>query len=852
MKNVFSSIAAMMFCLGVACAVDAADRLPTAAERFADLQTAESPSFRRHVIPLTGRTGCNARECHGAFSGQGGFSLSLFGYDFDNDHKEMTQDSDGDEQTRRINPMTPEQSLLLLKATRQVSHKGKQRFAKDGWEYNLMLKWIADGAKIDVSETGEFDRLEVFPPEIVFKHPGDKVQLKVLAHWKDGTVEDVTQLTRFRSNDEAVATVADTGQVTSSERGDTHIVAFYDNGIQPVPVMLPVSDLTDARYPQVPTPTRIDELVAAKLRKMGIVPSEICTDAEFLRRVKLDLAGTLPTPAEVKAFLADSSADKRRAKVEELLKSPGYAAWWTTRLNDFAGNSPRRLSAPTGDTNFFSHLLSRQWYDWVYRRVRDNVPYDQIAAGMILASGRTTPDQTYEQHAKEMASYFRTEAPADFADRPTMPYFWQRNNIRKPEEKALAFAHTFIGVRIECAECHKHPFDQWTKTDFKQFQAFFEPIQYAGKPAAAGEPDYRSTLAVFRERLGERASGQKIRAEEFKKQIDEGVLLPWPEVFISENAGRKLTPKEIEKRKKLDPGFSGRVFTPKILGGEEVLLNGYSDPRQPLMDWLRSRDNPYFARALVNRVWANYFGRGIVDPADDMNLANPPSNRELLDYLAIGFIDNGFDMKWLHRQIVNSAAYQRSWKPNETNRLDDRNFSRMVLRRLPAEQVMDAIAQATASTDRLATFDTDLAARAIGPVLYGVESGGNQYVLSVFGRPSRDMNCDCERVADASLLQTIFTRNDPALLSFIEANGKDNLAWVTELRRQRSGKSAARKSLDVDPLIEQIFLRTVSRPPTADETAKARQDIAAAKDPVDGVRDLLWAMLNTREFMVNH
>lgn len=864
MRSFLIFVAGLLASGSAATAADVPSPLRTPSERFGDAAGEEMPSFRRHVLPLAGRTGCNARECHGSFSGQGGFTLSLFGYDFENDHKEMTRDPDGGEGMVRVDGRNPEQSLLLLKPTRQIDHKGKQRFARGGWEYHLLLRWIRAGAKIDVAETGDFDRLEVLPEEIVFQKPGDRVQLKVLAHWKDGVVEDVTQLARFRSNDDTVATVSAAGEVQAAESGDTHVVAFYDNGVHPIPVMLPVSDRVGPRYPQVAARTKVDELVVAKLRKLGVVPSEVCTDAEFLRRVKLDLAGTLPTPAEVKAFLADDAPGKRSAKIEELLKSPGYAAWWTTKLGDFAGNSPRRLSAPTGDTNFFSHLLSRQWYDWVYRRVETNEPYDKMVAGMVLATGRLRPDQSYEEMAQEMASYFRTENPADFAARPNMPYFWQRNNIRKPEEKALAFAHTFLGVRIECAECHKHPFDQWTKTDFKQFQAFFEPVQYAGKPARGKGVDYRAALAAFKERLGpERSMGTKIRAAEFRKQIDEGVLLPWPEVFISENAGKKLTPKEIAKRRKLDPNYSGRVFTPKILGGEEVLLNAFNDPRRPLMDWLRSKDNPYFARAFVNRVWANYFGRGIVEPADDMNLANPPSNRELMDYVAGGFASSGYDMKWLHRQIVNSDAYQRSWQPNETNRLDERNFSRMVLRRLPAEVAMDAVAQATASTDRLATFASDVQRRAIGPSVNTTEGGGGgkgaDYALSVFGRPTRDMNCDCERVADPSLLQTIFTRNDPILLSYLDGGGRETTAWITELRRAsgagrpRAGKAAARgKPVDADRVIEEVFLRTVSRLPTADEVAKAKVDIAAAGDPVDGVRDLLWAMLNTREFMVNH
>lgn len=879
-------------------------------DRFGQIEKAESPSFRRHVLPLVGRAGCNSRECHGSFSGQGGFALSLFGYDFEQDHREMTQDADGGEDLVRIDAQHPEQSLLLRKPTMQMKHKGKERFATGSWEYNLLLQWIKNGAKNDVEETGDFDRLEVSPPEIVFKKTGDHVQLKVRAHWKDGTIEDVTQLTRFRSNDESVATVSATGRVECVEKGDTHIVAFYDNGVQPIPVMLPMSNLAGSRYPKVKTATTVDKHIVAKLRKLGIVPSERCTDLEFLRRARLDVTGTLPTPSEVETFLADRSSGKRAAKIEELLSSPAYAAWWSTKLCDFAGNSPRRLSSPTGDQNFFSELLSRQWYEWIYGRVEKNEPYDKIMEGVIMAKGRVTTNQTYKEFATEMSSYFRSdkEKAADFAERPNMPYFWQRNNIKKPAEKALAFAHTFLGVRIECAECHKHPFDQWTKTDFQQFQAFFEPIQYNGRPGRGEEIDFRTAQKEFLEWLGpEKSAGQKIRAEAFKKQIDEDVVLPWPEVYIAENTGKKLTDKEIAKRKKLDPNFSSRVLTPKILGGEEVLLNGFSDPRQPLMDWLRSKENPYFARAFVNRVWENYFGRGIVQPADDMNLANPPSNAELLDYLAQGFVSQRYDMKWLHREILSSDAYQRSWKPTASNKLDEKNFSRMLLRRLPAEVAIDAFTQATAIPERLATFEVDIRNRAIGPST--IASDGRRtasgYALTIFGKPTRDMNCDCERVADPSLLQTIFTRNDPELLTSIDNRGKDSMAWIAELRREYGSKAALaklelelkkiettekrlqaeakkaglekgprevelqrltdrRKSLqeeiaaaqvkrfDEDRIIHQLFLRTVSRPPNPDEITKAKEDIAAAKDPVDGVRDVLWAMLNTREFIVNH
>ena len=852
MRTLLFSLLVAAVAVSAASAKDS-PQLKTAGERFASLHNAESPSFRRHVVPLVSRAGCNSRECHGAFSGQGGFSLSLFGYDFQNDHQEMTKDSDGGEAMVRIDAQKPEQSLLLLKPTAQMKHKGKERFAKGSWEYNLLLKWITDGAKSDVEETGVFDRLEVLPREIVFKTPGASVQLRVIAHWKDGTREDVTQLTRFRANDDSVAVVSDTGRVQSVGKGDTHIVAFYDNGVQPIPVMLPVSDQTGPNYPKVATRTKVDELVVAKLRKVGIVPSEICSDAEFLRRACLDVTGTLPTPDEVTRFLADQSPAKRAHRIEELLARPGYAGWFTTLLCDFTGNNPQQLNDGGGLIRNLNGEQSRAWYEWIYKRVADNVPYDQLAAGIVLASSRTSPDQTYEELAKEMAGYYRQRDRADFSQRETMPYFWARRNVAKPQEKALAFSHSFIGVRIECAECHKHPFDQWTRNDFEQFQVFFNTIAHGANRAAKDQGITHASLtaeiraAVMGERDGkalDKKDSNRLMQQEARRRIDAGELVPWNEVYVN---ARRTAPRKGKK----EINGSSRVITPKILGGEEIMLREYSDPRQPLMDWLRSKDNPYFSRALVNRIWGNYFGRGIVEPADDMNLANPPVNAALMDYLAEGFVARGFDMKWVHREILNSDAYQRSWKPNDSNRFDEKNFSRMVLRRVPAEVALDAIKQATASSADLARFGSNIAARAIGPNTAN-RKGNSSYALSTFGKPARLANCDCERTADPTLLQTLFTRNDPELLSALDSNTKNSMGWIGELRRQKAGRGAPVEPLNLDRVINEAFLRALSRPPTPRETATAKEDIAAAKDPVDGVRDVLWALLNTREFLVNH
>ncbi len=894
--------------------------LRTPEQRFADISKAEEPSFRRHVVPLISRAGCNGRECHGSFQGRGGFQLSLFGYDFDKDLKQMTVNADGDEKQVRIDREHPEKSLLLTKGTNEEPHKGKERYKKGSWEYNLMLKWIKGGAKADVEATGDFDRLEITPQEIVFKKAGDKVQLRVLAHWKDGTVEDVTQLTRFRSNDDSVSTISLSGVVEAKDKGDTHIVAFYDNGVHPISVMLPVSDKVGPKYPKVATASKVDEQVVGKLQKLGIIPSEICTDTEFLRRVSLDLTGTLPTPDQITAFLSDKSAGKRTAKVDELLKTPAYAAWWTTKLSDFLGNNPRVLRG-NGQNNY-GDRFSRQWYDWMKERVAKNEPYDQMMAGIILATGRTKPGQTYEEFAREMSGYFRAENPLNFAERPNMPYFWQRQNLQKAEEKALAFSHSFLGVRIECAQCHKHPFDQWTQNDFKSFQAFFEGVSFGSKgggggkggggaPGTPGETvTYASLTKAIKDAVPPDPKGgnnQKALGGEFERRVKAGEPAPWQEVYATVRDSKgKLSERELEQMKKKNPNFDGRVMTPRVLGGEEVMLKEYPDPRAPLMDWLRSAKNPYFAKAWVNRVWATYFHRGLVEPADDMNLANPPVNEGLMDYLAEGFVKNGYNMAWLHREILNSATYQRSWKPNDTNKNDEKNFSRFVIRRLPAEVVVDGITQATLGSERLASFRDDIENRAIGPNANAGKGGkgASNYSLNIFGKPVRETNCDCERTTDPTLLQTLFTRNDPELLGALEqAKGG---AFIEEVRKatspaqsrnkgdnkndpgqleglirkletklkdnperkelqaelkeakdrlakiQPSPSAEKRAPASADDYITQVFLRTVSRPPTATEIEKARVDIGAANSTSEGVRELLWAMLNTREFMVNH
>jgi hypothetical protein len=791
-------------CVMLAWNLRAGDLMPPASERFAAAGAQETPDFQRHVLPLLGRFGCNGRACHGSFQGQGGFPLSLFGYDFKADHEALLG---GDEP--RVDLKEPAKSLILQKPTLAIDHDGGQRYKNDGWEYQLLRRWIQAGAPPVAVNAVELLSIELDPQEILFAAAGRTQSLKVVAHWSDGTREDVTPLCRFRTNDESIAQVNESGLITSVGKGDTHIVAFYDNGTVSVPVGLPVSDLLGPRYPKVAAPTRIDELVVAKLRKLGVVPSDICTDAEFLRRVSLDMTGTLPRPDEVAAFLADGADDKRARKIDELLARPAYAAWWTTRLCDWTGNGERNL--PEGGEQGLRRDKSALWYDWIYRRVAENTPYDRLVEGLVLAVSRT-PGQTEEQYFVEMSAYFREKDPADFSMRASMPYFWSGNRFTPPQP--LRFSYAFLGIRLECAQCHKHPYDQWTKDDYEQFQAFFDGIRQGGASGGLTR-QMKQDLGLIADQDSGAYKGL------FAKLVREGRVVPWQEVTAPSwkaNRGRARPSRN-------NP--TGRVFTPKLLGGEEVIATQYDDPREPLMEWLRQPANPYFARALVNRVWANYFGVGIVEPPDDMNLANPPSNRPLLDDLAERFIASGYDLKWLHCEIATSNAYQRTWRPTATNRLDERNFSHAQIRRLPAELAYDALVHAAASTSRQQALHEDRAAvrqRAIGVSSGYSRNYDGSYALKLFGKPERAVSCECERSNEPSVLQTVYLRNDGELLSLLD----DPSSWVREI-------SATEPPPVREELIRTAYLRTVSRPPTAAEMAAGMEHLAQAKNLRSGL-----------------
>lgn len=762
------------------------------------------PDFQKHVIPLLGRLGCNSRNCHGSFQGRGGFQLSMFGYDFKLDHDNLLE---------RIDKQHPKQSLVLNKPTSEDEHEGGLRLPPGGWEQQLLHDWIAAGAASVSPESPRFVRLEVTPRQIVFKKKGETATLKAIAVWSDGTREDVTCLTRFESKDDSVAEVTAEGVIQSKAPGDTYVISYYDNGIFSTQVLQPVREYQPGEYPEVPTPTVVDRHVLNKLQKLGIQPSELCTDEEFLRRVSLDMTGTLPTPDEIRDFLKDPSTEKRSQKIEELLARPGYVAWWSLKLSDLTGSNAGYL----GGTEM-AQPVAGQWNAWIRRRVEDNVGWDKIVSGIILGTSRL-PGQTFEEFMAQQSEFTSVKDRSDFtALDNSMPHYWARSNMTVPSDKALAFGYTFLGMRLDCAQCHKHPFDEWSQQDFKLFTEFFTRIKFGVPPnARVLHEETRNMLGV-----PVKLNTAALRRQSYLRIAAEGRSIPWREVYI-------------------EPAQGDQQIA-KLLGGEEINISQIQDPREVLMAWMLNEPNHYFAKAFVNRIWAHYFNVGIINPPDDLNQANPPSNKALLDYLVQGFIESGYDMKWLHRTIANSRTYQLSWRPNESNRKDTRNFSHAVLRRLPAEVAIDAIQQATAGDKKLLQHVSKMDGRKITQHPLSFQARSIDFSLLVFGKPLRTTNCDCERQDQPTLLQSLYVRNDAEMLSQLTRPD----GWLAEIKQQ-TFDTAARKEL-----VREAYLRTLSRLPEESELHDSLEYLQTTKTIQEGLQDLMWALLNTQEFITNH
>jgi hypothetical protein len=774
-------------------------RLPGGAELAA-------VDFDRHVASLFGRLGCNAGSCHGSFQGRGGLNLSLFGHDPAHDFQALTRDALG----RRVDVLDPDRSLLLRKATGLVAHEGGQRFPPGSWEYQVIRAWIATGARRDPARPAA-QQIELHPRELFFDRPGDSAPLAVVARFADGSEADVTPFCEIRTRDDTIATWTTAGQVHGLKPGDTAVVATYRGLLAAARVIVPTGRAVC--IPEVPESESdiVDRAINDKLRALGLEPSAPASDAEFLRRVTLDVTGSLPAPADVCAFLADSSPDKRSRKIDELLDHPRHAALWATRYLDITGCEVAALEGPPE----LRSGRARMWHDWFRKRFAENMPYDRIARDVLCATSRDGTDvRTWLERESARLSAAQAGRTTDYAAKPSLDLFWRRfsgDSYFPVEQMAERAAAAFLGVRIECAQCHKHPFDRWTQTDYRSFANIFAMVQFGLSPEA---------LAAAAELLEER-----------RRSDPGGTLPPTPrlrEVYTGAYPSRRLA----------DPA-TGHPLAPRPLGGPELdAAEGDGDPRESLFAWLTTADNPYFARSFVNRVWAVYFGAGLVEPVDGFSVANPPSNPRLLDELAADFRAQGYNIRRLERIILNSRAYQRSSTPTEGNRDDHGNFARARPRPLMAEVLVDALNDALGVPGEFG-LDAPPGARAIEIATNRVQSPDLARAFRIFGRPRRTAVCDCERPHEPAVPQTLFLMTDSGLLAKIKSG------------RLRGLLGSGRPDAEI---VAELFLATLSRAPDGDECQAGLDHVRGRsdRDRQAALVDILWALINTREFILNH
>jgi hypothetical protein len=701
-----------------------------------------SVTFERDIQPILTRAGCNAGACHGKARGQNGFALSLLGFDPAGDYEAIVKDAGG----RRVSRLMPAESLLLGKATARLPHGGGLRLAPATSSYETVLRWIAAGTPRTPTDAPRVKRIAVEPTERTLKH-SESFSLRVTAHFTDGSAEDVTALAAFASSEPALVKVDVDGRVTAGTiPGDATISARFVGLFANCDVNIPLPGAVPAaRYDELPRSNFIDEHVWAKLRKLGLLPSAPAGDATYLRRAYLDVIGRLPSADESRQFLADTSPDKRARLVARLLERPEYADHWANKWVDLLRPNPYRVGIKA--------VLNLD--GWIRDAFRRNLPYDRFVYEIVTARG-----STFEQ------------GPATiFRDR------------REPEEIAPLVSQLFLGIRLECAKCHHHPFESWGQAQFYEFAAFFARI---GRKGTGLSPPI---------------SGSE-------------------EIIYTAKSGSVKHP------------LTGIVLGPRALYGSAAVSDDPdSDPREALARWMIAPENPYFARVIVNRVWAEIMGRGIVDPVDDLRATNPPSNGPLLDALADDFRRHGYDLKHLIGTILASSVYALSSEPNDRNVADTRNFSRHYRQRLRAEVLLDAISDVTGVPDTFAAAPPGSRASAIWthrvPSLF----------LDTFGRPDPNQDPPCERTGDTSVVQALHLMNAPELHRKVTSD-------AGRAARLAGGKQPPRA------IVEELYLLAYARRPTDEELAVGVSLFEGPKvDRRAAVEDLLWALVNSAEFV---
>jgi Protein of unknown function (DUF1549)/Protein of unknown function (DUF1553)/Bacterial Ig-like domain (group 2) len=717
----------------------------------AESQDVDLPiNFANHITPIFTKLGCNSGGCHGKSGGQNGFALSLLGFVPEFDYQTLVKENRG----RRLFPASPEHSLLLMKATGTIAHAGGKRMEVGSDEYKLIRRWIASGTPVGSPSDPTVAKISIFPEQRIITR-NNRQQFAVYAHYSDGSQVDVTQRAQYESNDPDIAVVDGTGLVRSLEMsGEAAIMARYQGQVATFRATVPLG----AKLPEYKFEPRsvVDRLMHKKWQELGIMPSELCSDEVFVRRVYHDITGTLPTPQQVSAFLANKSPTKRDDLVDALVETPEYSFLFANRWADV-------LRVKRGNNNPGRAFGTFAFHNWIREAIARDKPYDQFVREIVGAIG-------------------------DESKSP--PTLWFRD-LQKPEQFVDDACQLFLGVRMACAQCHHHPYEKWSQDDYWGIAAFFGQIG-------------RKVVPV---------PGQNIQNQNQARQV-----------IYNKGSGT------VQNKR------TQQTATMKALDGPDVKLASGEDPRHHLVDWMVDPKNPFFAKAVVNRYFAHFFGKGLVDPVDDMRVTNPPSNPELLDALAKELIDSKFSLKHVVKVICKSRTYQLSAVPNEFNKNDKKAFARYYPRRMAAEVLYDAVSQVTGSPAAFQGLPTDRFAPNRAIML--PDEAFPSYFLDVFGRPQRISACECERVAEANLAQALHLLNSAEI--------QNKLA--------RQGGRAEQLAKDPRPdaeKVEELFVWAFARRPTREQLEIALENIQHnAMNKRLAYENILWALINTKEFIL--
>ena len=763
-----------------------------------------TPSFRQDVLPVLTRAGCNAGACHGKLAGQNNFKLSLraFAPEWDIDwlSKEV--------HSRRINYAFPEESLIIQKPLGRVPHEGGVRFGEGSRYHRTLIDWILARAPGPNTNEAEVVRIEVLPGDRTLK-PGQRQQLLVRAYYSDGRVRDVTWLTQFFSNDETTLAVTPDGVVKALRYGEAPVRAHFQGQVEIVMFTMPYTNTVSA----VAFAARnniIDEHVMAKLKALRVPPSPLSDDNTFVRRAFLDAVGALPTPEEVRAFVADRGSDKRARLIDALLQRPEYVDYWTLQFADLFQNRKERDHDVRGTKGV------RSFQAWLREQIAANRPWNRLARDLITATG-------------------------DCVEHPEVGYYVTLVGEKNAAESEIAdgVAQTFLGSRIGCAKCHNHPLERFTQDDYYHFAAFFSRISLRRVDPMNG---VSALLAETKEEFE-----QQKKISEIEKAIAgiEPTL-----VKLDGEALAAAAKDETEQKKKLaeankrlvqirnekKPGAfqprTKKMMAPQPLDRSPIETRPGDDLRQQLATWITDPSNKNFSGAMVNRLWQHFMGVGLVEPVDDLRASNPPTNPELWAALNREFVSHGYDLKHVMRLILNSRAYQLGSDTLAGNQMDRKFFSHYYARRLPAEVMLDAVSGATEVPDEFKAYPVGTRAVQLP------EPGVSSYFLTLFGRSDRVTACACERNGEVTLPQLLHLENGDDMAKKIRA-GEGRLAALLQANDEKK-------------LVEELFLATVARVPRADELTAIQQSLAGGDPHEEVYRDLFWALLNSKEFAFNH